>query len=195
MELARDFSIGSNTCAAGSDRSSRQETAHDPSPPLGCPTVTRLPLALAATAALAFVGAAQASVVTQKSIRGIALSDSLRKVHDKLGKPDATAYYKSEILGKVRSDRFGLTTVRYDGTGTSAKVVQVDTRSPKERTAKGIGLGSTRAEALAKVPGLSCEDSPLACSIGEFVAGAKVTTFYFNEKGVVREISIGRVID
>jgi len=141
-------------------------------------------------------GAAGAAIVPQKSIRGVAIGDTVKKVRDKLGKPSAVAYSTNEIIGKVRSERYGLTTVRYDGTGTSAKVIQVETRSKAERVS-GVGVGSTYADVKAKVAKVTCSrgGGAATCTIGEFVPGARVTTFYFNSKSRVSEVAIGLVID
>jgi hypothetical protein len=144
-------------------------------------------------AALALAGSGVAAIVPQKSIRGVRIGETVRAVHADLGAPTAVHYGTNEMIGRVRSERYGLTTVRYDGTGLAAKVLQVDTRSAKERV-NGVGVGSTRAEVAKHVPKVVCSASE-GCQVGRSVAGARVTAFSFDARGLVSQVTVGVVVD
>jgi hypothetical protein len=157
--------------------------------------LSRIPLAAALALAVAAAGTADAVIVPQKSIRGVSIGNTVRAVHAKLGKPDAVAYQKNEILSKIRSERYGRTIVRYDGTDLSSRVILVTTTSPKERV-NGVGIGSTPAQVAAKVPKVKCEfDAGVGyCHVGEATPGARVTDFNFTN-GRVSAISVGLIVD
>jgi hypothetical protein len=105
-----------------------------------------LPLAAAAACSLALPAAADARIVVQRSIAGVTMGMSTAKVTDTLGKPDRKRTVESEILGRTSEWVYGRTRVQFSGTEKSSQVIQVETRDPEERTAAGIGLGSTKAE-------------------------------------------------
>ncbi len=71
-------------------------------------------------------------------------------------------------------------------------VTGLQTTSPKERTARGAHVGSTKAELVARVRGLKCETGH--CFRGSFTAGKRVTDFFLRQ-GRVTRIVIGFVID
>lgn len=151
---------------------------------------------LAPAIALAFAATAQATIVPQKGMKGIRLSMTTDQVRKVLGKPDAVAFPKSEIQGRYKRYRYGLTTVDLFS-GRNGKVFNITTRSPKERTAKGVGVGSTEAEIAAKVPHVRCkvEFGYHHCQIGQSLAGRRVTDFAISRRGRVTHVTIGIVID
>ncbi|MEP6976601.1 MAG: hypothetical protein ABI948_00960 [Thermoleophilia bacterium] len=71
-------------------------------------------------------------------------------------------------------------------------VTGLQTTSPKERTARGAHVGSTKAQLLARVHGLKCETGH--CFLGSFAAGKRVTDFFLR-RGRVTRIVVGFVID
>ena len=75
-------------------------------------------------------------------------------------------------------------------------LTQIETTSPKERTASGIGVGSTRAQVRAALSGETCEGTATAghCYLGAFEPGARVTDFTFRN-GRVSRVVLGIVID
>ena len=62
------------------------------------------------------------------------------------------------------------------------------TTRKRERTGKGIGVGSTRAEVETLVPGVACTNlgTIATCNVGDAdIPGSRVTTFWLNENDVV----------
>jgi hypothetical protein len=73
----------------------------------------------------------------------------------------------------------------------------MSTTSKKERTSKGVGVGSTEASVKKNVPKVKCvtEFGTRHCHVGEFLAGKVVTDFFISKKHRVKRVVIGRVID
>ena len=150
------------------------------------------PVLLAAVAAALLLGfaatPARAIIVPQRSIAGVALDMTKAQVRAKLGAPP-----------RVRNGRndFGVWTqfvyprVEVTFQGGNA-VTGLQTTSPKERTAGGAHVGSTKAQLLARVNGLKCETGH--CFLGSFTAGKRVTDFFLR-RGRVTRIVVGFVID
>ena len=70
------------------------------------------------------------------------------------------------------------------------------TTGTKERTARGIGVGSTRAQVLLLVPGARSESQAgyVHCVVGSFEPGRRVTDFRLSN-GRVTRVTVGFVID
>jgi hypothetical protein len=154
----------------------------------------RTPLAVVALAtALALPTAAEAAIVVRKGIGGVNLGMTKAKVRAKLGAPK-----------RIRSggNDFGSYTVwvypRVQITFQSGDAATaVETRSPLERTASGVGVGSTTAAVRSKIAGVKCEVGTAGnghCFVGSFNPGARVTDFFL-AKGRVTRVLVGFVID
>jgi hypothetical protein len=148
-------------------------------------------------AALALATPASGAIVPQQGIKGAHLGDSVAKVRDGLGAPDKVIFTRDPIIGRVRVYRYGLTYVRFGGTTADATVTSIDTTSRAERTSRGIGVGSTRAQVAARVPGVECkvEFGLDHCYLGQFLAGRRVTDFRITSTGRVGRVVVGYVID
>ena len=158
----------------------------------------RLVIASAALAASLLVPpAASAEIVPQKGMRGIELGMTVAQVRAAAGSPSSFRTVRNEIMGRVRVWRYGLTTVRFDGTAADAKVLGLDTRSRRERTAGGVGVGSTRATVRRKVSGVRClvEFQYDHCFVGRWRAGQVVTDFAIDARGRVSRVAVARVVD
>jgi hypothetical protein len=140
----------------------------------------------------AAVGAAVAAIAPQHGIRGVSLGMSQNAVIHQLGRPAKVAHGTND-LGEWTSFRYAGLTVTF---AFDEVVSQVATTSSADRTPRGVGVGSTMADVLARVRGAKCvKDSVSAhCYVGKWVAGGGITDFSLKHGRVVR-IVIGRLLD
>lgn len=164
-------------------------------------------LTLAASVALSvcllFAASAGAKIVPQKGIAGAKLGMTQARVLDKLGKPDRKRIRTNPFSGADFIEfKYGRTWVSFDGTVESSTVWGVSTKDRAERTARGVGVGSTKRKVEARVPGVKCkkEFGINHCYVGEFLPFETVTDFRLKRKkkhGPLRvtRVGIGIVLD
>lgn len=152
--------------------------------------------------AVVLLGAAPAgaTIVVQQGMGGLRLGQTWAQARAHFTtKPASNRVVKNAILGHVRLARWGTLTIEFDGSKDSSKAITFDTSGTAQRTANGIGVGSTRAQVRAKLPRARCKANDRGynhCWIGRFgVAGATVTDFSINKRGRVGRVVIGIVID
>jgi hypothetical protein len=154
---------------------------------------------VAGAAALLAAAPAGAKIVVQQGMAGAKLGESWAAVRAHFGTaPDSNKIIKSEIIGRIRVARWGRVTISFDGTKNASKAIAFDTTGTAQRTANGIGVGSTVAQVEAKLPRATCknEHGYHHCYIGRYgKAGARVTDFSINGRGRVGRVTIGIVID
>jgi hypothetical protein len=154
----------------------------------------RRALPLVASVAVAGLCAASsaATIVPQKGIAGVSIGMTQGKVRSVLGKP-ASVKRGSNDFGKYTIYKYGGLQVNFQGNAT---VTAVSTTRTSERTASGVGVGSTEAQVKAKVRGVKCatDSGSRHCYLGKLGAGHRVTDFSI-KRGKVTRVDVGLVID
>lgn len=131
-------------------------------------------------------------LVLNHSIAGVALGETLARIHGELGRPDGHKYFQSEISGTVRVDYYEKLSV-----STIGKVVTSVTSSRRSaRTESGIGVGTTKRRLNRRFPNMSCFGA--ICRVSRYPPseqiGRPVTDFRVR-KSRVRSVTVGTVID
>jgi hypothetical protein len=154
------------------------------------------PLTLTAAALLAPLGApaaAEALIQVDRGIAGARLGNTRAEVRAALGAP-ASSRSGTNDFGPFLQRRYrGGITVTFQG---RREVSSVSTTGRGDRTARGVGVGSTEAAVRRKVRGVRCETTSgtRSCHTGKFTVGEVITDFLIRG-GTVRRVSIGRVFD
>jgi hypothetical protein len=149
--------------------------------------------ALVAGAALLAPAPAGAIIQLDRGIAGARLGNTKAEVRTALGQPN-----------RVRNgtNDFGPFTVFLYSGGirvtfqSGNAVTAVSTKGLGDRTARGIGVRSTRAAVEQRVPGVDCNTfmGTTICQRGEGLPGERVTSFFVRNGRVVR-VTVGIVID
>jgi len=144
-------------------------------------------------ACLIIAPASQATIVPQKSVAGVKLGDSSMQVQATAGQPASQEMVHSETTGQVLAYRYPAFTVFFHEDG----VISVNVTGRAQRTSRRVGVGSTRAQVLRRVPGAHCTPPGSKyphCWVGFYRIGRIVTNFVLR-KGRVGEIDLSRVMD
>ena len=149
-------------------------------------------VAVALLAALACAAVAAAAIVPQRGIAGVRLGMTKAQVRATLGAPRSAAHGSNEF-GSFTIFRYRGLRVTFQGNRT---VTNVFTTRAGERTARGVGVGSTVAQVRAKVAGVRCrtESGFRHCFVGQFLPGRRITDFRIRN-GRVSSVDVGFVID
>jgi hypothetical protein len=155
----------------------------------------RRPLAIA----LVFIGTliaappAGAIIQVQRAISGVALNMTQAQVRAALGTPTRTINASNDF-GPYTELRYpGGITVSFQG---RTRVTAITETGPGDRTATGVGVGSTEAAVRAGVAGARCktEFGTRHCQVGQSLPGRRVTDFFLRA-GRVSRVTVGFVID
>jgi len=141
---------------------------------------------------LAGAAAASAALVLQRGIAGVRLAMTRAQVRAVLGAPRAAVHGRNEF-GSFTVYRYRGLRVTFQGNRT---VTAILTTSTTERTAAGVGVGSTEGQVRAKVAGVRCrtESGFRHCFVGRFLPGKRVTDFRIT-RGRVTSVTLGFVLD
>jgi hypothetical protein len=158
--------------------------------------VRRLLVTLTLLSGLAVMVPGEAAAIIQidRGISGVRIDNTKRQVRAALGTPknidhgsnDFGPFTEFRYAGKIR--------VLFSG---GNRVTLVSTRGLGDRTARGVGVGSTRRAVRNRVPGVTCEPPSIGlrvCHTNEFVGGQRVTSFILRNGRVIRA-DVGVVID
>jgi hypothetical protein len=149
-------------------------------------------LAAALFALLACAAAASAAIVPQRGIAGVRLEMTKAQVRAARGAPTSVVHGSNDF-GSFTIYRYSGLRVTFQGNRT---VTAVFTTRATERTAAGVGVGSTEAKVRAKVAGVRCrtESGFRHCFVGRFLPGRRVTDFRI-KRGHVTSVQVAFVLD
>lgn len=142
---------------------------------------------------LSSASVAQALIQVQEGISGIRLNMSTARVNASLGTPAKVKHGRNDF-GPFTEYRYkGGLTVTFQG---NREVSAVSLTGQTDRTATGVGVGSTEKQVKDGVPGVKCTTSggPRSCHVGSFKPGSRVTDFLVRH-GRVSRITVGFVLD
>ena len=137
-------------------------------------------------------------IVVQSSIRGVWLGMDAKRVREVMRKrPDKSRTDSHPIVQRTRTWRFGRLRVVFDGVKSSSRVISVSTTGRKDRTTRGVGVGSKEATVRRRVRGAKCrtEYGYRSCSVGKATAGQAMTDFAISRRGRVSRVTLARVLD
>ena len=145
---------------------------------------------LALTLAVLLAPAAEARIVVQRSIAGVAIDMTRAEVLETKGDPTrrSTTGPSDERYTVWEYGKALTVTFRHKG----PLVTGVMTTKPGQRTRSGLGVGSTLAQLRSGLRGEHCND--LGCGLGTMALGTINTFFGFGADGggVVELVTISR---
>jgi len=150
-------------------------------------------LCAAGLALLAAPPAAVALVQVDRGLAGVRLGNSRAEVRAALGPPASSASGRNPFGRFVRYRFAGGITVLFQG---GEQVTSVTTTGRGDRTARGVGVGSSEVSVRRLVRGVTCESTGgvRSCHTGRFEPGQRITDFAIRG-GRVNRLTIGIVID
>ncbi len=146
----------------------------------------RLVLATAALFALA-AAPASAKIVVNRSIAGVKLGVSQQRVLNLLGNPSTTV--TNQAFDTIYTYKGRGLQITFHAHGSTNDVTLIEVRKRGERTASGVGVGSTYAAVRAHVAGVRCARAPNPrqrwCTV---LSGGRQTTFVISSAKRVHEV-------
>jgi hypothetical protein len=141
---------------------------------------------------LVVAASSDATIVVQHGIAGLELRMTKAQVRAKLGSPTKVRTGKNEF-GRYTEFVYARVTVLFQ---SGSRATAFRTFSRAERTARGVGVGSSEMQVMTKVAGVNCstESGFRHCYVGKFLPGRVITDFQIR-KGRVTSIVVGFVVD
>jgi hypothetical protein len=132
----------------------------------------------------------------QSSIRGVALGMTPADVKDELGRPGSSAVSPNPGLGKVRVWRYPGLRIVFDSARAGRTVLSVTSTSRADRTAGGVGVGSTEADVRRRVADARCltRYGYRSCTVGGARRGSVATEFSISRAGTVTRVTLARTM-
>jgi hypothetical protein len=147
---------------------------------------------ITAAAFLLLVPSADAIIQLDRGIAGARIGNGKAQVRAALGKPRRAVDRNGEF-GRTTTFTYrgGIRVIFLEG-----RVTLATTTGRGDRTARGIGVGSTERAVKAKVPGVRCQtfEGVRLCQRGAREAGQRGTIFFL-EGGKVTRVDVAVLID
>lgn len=152
-----------------------------------------LTAALAVLASSLLPAGAAADIVPQRGIAGIALNMTQAQVREVAGEPRGTERGSNDFGPFTLWTYRDRVTVGFQG---DDRVTSVDTTGRRERTSRGVGVGSSERYVRRRVRGARCRTQygSRFCRVGRLLPRRRVTSFLIERNRVTR-VGIGFVID
>jgi hypothetical protein len=149
--------------------------------------------ALVVAATLLAPASAEAIIQLDRGIAGARLGNTKAEVKTALGQPKRVRNGTNDFGPFTVFVYAGRINVTFQSGNT---VTAVTTRGLGDRTARGIGVRSTRTAVEQRVPGVDCNTfmGTTICQRGEGLPGERITAFFVRNGRVVR-VTVGIVID
>ena len=148
---------------------------------------------LAVLASLLIPASAGAIIQLELGIAGARLNNTKAQVKTALGEPKRVRNGTNEFGNFTEFLYVGKIRVVFQ---SGNRVTAVETRGLGDRTARGVGVGSTLAQVQSRVEGVNCEPIPggRLCQRGLAEPGNRISAF-FVRNGKVNRVVVGFVID
>jgi hypothetical protein len=154
----------------------------------------RLAVISLALFALVLPAAAGGVIVPQQGMAGARIGMTKAQVRGALGAPLSIESGQNDFGAWTGFRYRNLVRVIFQ---SGNRVTAMLTTGRRERTASGVGVGSTRAQVLAGVRGVVCDGLGGGlghCYRGSFESGRRVTDFFLRN-GRVTRVAVGLVLD
>jgi hypothetical protein len=149
---------------------------------------------VAGAAGLALLpSSASALIQVQRGIAGVPLNATQAQMRTALGTPTKVRHGRNDFSVFTEYQFAGGIKVFFQG---NMRVTSVSTTGLGDRTARGIGVGSSESAVKQRVAGVHCttEAGFRHCQVGQSIAGHRVTDFAIRQ-GRVTRVTVGFVID